>query len=403
MAALAQPNPRAPKTQKRSELLKRRDVTKYHTTKRFTGFAAIPMAAAIECRRLTSPSGSRVLQAIMEECFGRRVPKDAPFLEETEPITMARLAELAVLEERTCQREFKAMWDADIIDVEEVKKGLYIVRPLVRTWKDLPSYSAGPVEEPKVEEGAPAEDEAAERGNTRTVVTKKPVTVRAGEKSKPWPVECGVSAAEFEAKGQLDCIFTAVVQNGVIRCTVEPKWNAKNGVTAPYIQNDLEESSRHGCHQKYEGTSGTSQQSKQRTKGEDDNGASTRQSTRPARSYECDHPRAEELAAIFDPLLLKSCGKSLSGDISCLQSACEAIGVTDHDFLVKAASDRGARPISSPKAVVAICKEIAGNFLRKGNLPANFDPPAEKLTKGQQRAQTLMKGLDMLDKMRRKA
>lgn len=397
MAALAQPTSRVPKArQKQSELIKRRDITRYHTTKRFTGFAAIPMAAAIECRRLTSPSGSRVLQAIMEECFGRRVPKDAPFLEETEPVSMARLAELAVLEERTCQREFKLMVESDIIAVEELKKGLYVIRPLIRTWHKLPSFSAGPVAEPEVESENPAEDDAAEKERTTTRVTKKPVHVAAGKPSKDFAVECGVSALRFDVR-KLDADCSAVVQNGVLCVTLEPKWNAKNGVSAPYIPKDLQESSRHGCRQEYEGTTGTSKQRKQETKGEN----KQKSSTRPARSYECDHPRAEELGAIFDPLLLKWCDKSLSGDISCLQAACEAIAATEYDFLLKAAIDRGARCISSPKAVVAICKEIAGNFLRKGSLPANVDAPT--LTKGQQRAQTLMKGLDMLDKMRRKA
>ena len=341
---------------KLSELDKMRDKTRYYasTSKRPTGYAPLFHAALADMARLTNGHGFKILMFVWNLSLGRVAKQGQPFFEVTEPVTTAILAELSCCDERTVQRELKDMERREIISVESGKKGAgYEISPLFRTWKQLPSYAAGPVEEPKADD-APAEDEeATAKSDTRTVVTKKPVTVKAGEKSKPYPVECGVSAHEFEVKGELDCIFTSVVQNGVIRCTVEPKWNAKNGVVGLQKTNGIEESSRHGCRI----PPGNSQSGKQRTKGES------------KREYVCDHPRAEELAAIFDPLLLRSCGKSLSGDISCLQSACEAIAATDHDFLVKAAITRGARPISSPKAVVAICKEIAGNALRAKSLP----------------------------------
>lgn len=400
MAALAQPTPRVKRRGKLSELDKMRDKTRYFasTSKRPTGYAPLFHAALAEMARLTNGHGFKILMFIWNLSLGRVAKEGQPFFEVTEPVSTATLAELACCDERTVQRELKDMERREIISIDAVKKGAgYEISPLFRTWEKLPSYSAGPVEEPE-QEGTeiPAEDEVAAKDRVTTRVTKKPVHVAAGKPSKDFAVECGVSALRFDVR-KLDADCSAVVQNGVLCVTLEPKWNAKNGVSAPYIPNDLQANSRHGCRQEYEGTAGTSKQRKQETKGEN----KQKSSTRPARSYECDHPRAEELAAIFDPLLLKWCGKSLSEDISCLQSACEAIGAADHDFLVHAAITRGARCISSPKAVVSICKEIAGNFLRKGSLPANVDAPT--LTKGQQRAQTLMKGLDMLDKMRRKA
>jgi hypothetical protein len=52
-----------------------------------------------------------------------------------------------------------------------------------------------------------------------------------------------------------------------------------------------------------------------------------------------------------------------------LLAACEAIQAVPHDYLVKCVVDRASRPISGGKAVVAICKEIAGNWGKVKDLP----------------------------------
>jgi hypothetical protein len=342
------PRPRV-KRGKLSELDKMRDKTRYYATKRPTGYAPLFHAALADMARLTNGHGFKVLMFIWNLSLGRVAKEGEPFFEVTEPVSTATLAELACCDERTVQRELKDMERREIISVESGKKGAgYEISPLFRTWDKLPSYSAGPVEEPKVEEEAPAEDEAAEKERTTTRVTKKPVHVAAGKPSKDFAVECGVSALRFDVR-RLDADCSAVVQNGVLCVTLEPKWNAKNGVMAPYIPKDLQENSRHGCRQEYEGTQGTSQQSKKRTKGETD------------RKYECDHPRAEELSTLFDDFLVRWSGKTLSGSLNVLVQACEAIGDVPHDVVVKMVVERAGRRLEVSH-IVPLCRQIAHDF-----------------------------------------
>ena len=212
---------------------------------------------------------------------------------------------------------------AKIVSVQEVKRGLYVIQPLFRTWHKLPSYSAGPVVEPDVpEQDAAPEDAPGAKQKATTNVTRKPVHVQAGRKSKAFPVECGVSELQFDIrKLAADC--SAVVSNGVMLVTVEPRVEAPQAVP----------------------------------------------NRKPEVEYVCDHPRAEELCAIFDPLLWKASHKTLSGDISCLQKACEAIGNTPSETLLEAVKSRASRPITGGPAVVAICKEIAGNARRAISIP----------------------------------
>ena len=257
-----------------------------------------------------------------------------PFIEETEGITVAKLAELAVLEERTTQRELKAMVTAKIVKVKQVSRGLYIMRPMFRTWARLPSYAPGPVVEPEApQEEASTEEAPKAKEKVTTNVTRKPVHVSAGKKSKEYPVECGVSAVQFDVR-KVDADCSAVVKDGVMCVTLEPK------VEAPR--------------------------------------AEAPQARKPEREYVCDHPRAQELCAIFDPLLWKSSHKTLSGDISCLQSACEAIGDTPHEILEKFVVGRSSRAISGGPAVVAICKEVGANARRAVSLPVEKKLPTHE-------------------------
>jgi hypothetical protein len=61
-----------------------------------------------------------------------------------------------------------------------------------------------------------------------------------------------------------------------------------------------------------------------------------------------------------------------------LLAACEAIQAVPHDYLVKCVVDRASRPISGGKAVVAICKEIAGNWGKSKDLPPESKLPTRE-------------------------
>ena len=322
-----------------------------YNSKRITGFAPVPRAAGPDGRRITSPSGWRVLSTIIEESTGRRVGKEEAFSEETAPISTAELAVLAYVEERTAQRELKDLEARKVISVTKVKKGLYVISPLFRTWAKIPDYVPEPVEEPESDNEPPAEDPVQNSKESVTQVTASPVKITAGKKSKPVKVECGVTALQFHADIDAEC--SAMVQGGVLLVSLKQRWQAKDGVTVSNGINGLTSKIRHGCRE-------------DRPKGSLPPQADKHQKR-------VIHARAAELSALFDPLLLKSCGKSLSEDSVMLLAACEAIGEVPHDHLVKCVIDRAARSLKMSH-IRPLCREIAANWEKMKGLPARGLP-----------------------------
>jgi hypothetical protein len=263
-----------------------------------------------------------------------------------------------------------------IIQVQESKKGLYVIQPLVRDWASLPDYKPEPMEESTPNEPDEPETDSEDKANDKTVtqVTSKPVRVAPGKPSKPVKVECGVTALQFAA--DIDAEYSAVVQGGTLLVSLK-RWQAKDGITISQETrsseiNNLASNSRHP--HRTNGTDEKRTEGETRIEGEQVTGGQSSLGGRGSQSKQgippVQHPRAVELSSLFDPLLLKSCGKSLSGDHTALLAACEAIQDTDHDFVVKCVVDRAARPISGPRAAVAICKEIAHNWKKAKDLPA---------------------------------
>lgn len=161
-------------------------------------------------------------------------------------------------------------------------------------------------------------------------LTDKPVPVRAGGASRKIKVNTGIS--EIWCKSNLDIHFEAVIQSGCLLVNfIGPQFKAQTG-NGLLNQKGIQTGTRH------------------------------------ARRVE--HPRAAEVAGLFDSFLLKSCQKSLSADETAWQAACEAIADVPNTFLVKSVVERAARPISSPRAAVAICREIAANWQKSKDLPS---------------------------------
>ena len=267
---------------------------------------------------------------------------------------MAQLAELCFLDERTIQRELKDLVKRKIVTQTQVKKGTYEFQPLFRTWASLPDYLPVPIEQPSdeaVDEPVQEEPENS-REKTITRLTSKPVKVAAGKKSKPVKVDCGVTALQFSANVDAEC--SAVVEGGVLLVNLQYEssikipdgsFNGINNLSSPPRQASRDDSSE---------TRGKRTKGERGTKGEN---AAVR------------HPRAEELSSLFDPLIHRWCGKTLSGDPQALLQACIAIGETPHDVLVKAGVERGSRTLT-PLHVMAVCREIEHNWRKGGELPA---------------------------------
>jgi hypothetical protein len=174
--------------------------------------------------------------------------------------------------------------------------------------------------------------------------------VKAGQFSERVKVACAVSSFRFQAAGAVDLAFTAVVKGGEFLVTSREVVSKRNPqgeeqAKAPSGISKLDVQSRHECLDGPKFSTGKGEEkAKGRTTGE--------------------HPRAAELAKLFDDWLLRSCHKSLSADTAALGEALDALADTPHDFLVKMVVDRARRPVSSPKVCVSICKEVRANYLK---------------------------------------
>lgn len=358
MASLAQPSPKSPR-----KLLSVRDKwrakTNYHP-KRFTGYAPISFAMVAEIGRLTAGKATQLLYVILTASLGQMVSKDEAFREMATDIRTSELAELCGCDERTIQRELTDLTRRNVIAWGQTKKGVNTVTALFRHWEGLPDYKPAPVLEPEENpEDEPAPEDPAQNAKETTYLTKAPVYVKAGAKSKRTKVDCGVAWFQVEVKGQVDAEHSAVVQDGVLRVIIEGKWDGKSLGKDLLKQKEIPEKPRQGCRISPNESRGKGTKGERRSKSE---------------NATISHPRAEELSSLFDPLLLKWCGKTLSGDSSVLLKACEAVGQADHDFLVKAVIERASRTLT-PLHVPSVCKEIAHNWERAKNLPPDKKLP----------------------------
>lgn len=351
MASLAQPTSGSPR-----KLLSVRDRWRGKTNygpKRFTGYAPISFAMVAEVGRLTAGKATQLLYVILTASLGQIVKQTEPFKELAADLKTSELAELCGCDDRTIQRELGDLARRNVIIWEQSKKGVNVVTPLFRSWERLSDYKPAPVAEPEPEpEDEPTPEDPAQNAKVTTQVTKKPVHVAAGKKSKAYPVDCGVSSLQFDVR-KLDADCSAVVKDGVLLVTLEPKWEAKQGVEGLQKAKGIQANMRQGCRISPSESTGKERKGDRRTSGEN----------------KVIHPRGEELSSLFDPLIHKWCGKTLSGDSQTLLKACNAIGDTPHDQLVKDVIERAGRRLTLLH-VEAFCKEAAHNWQAGKRIPA---------------------------------
>ena len=355
MASLATPSPKSKSPASVRD--KWRAKTNYKS-KRFTGYAPISYAMVAEVGRLTTGKGTQLAYVILTASLGQFTKPDQPFKESAADLRTLDLAELCGCDERTVQRELLDLKRREVILWEQTKKGINTVTPLFRHWSTLPDYTPAPVLEPEAED-EPEPDEPEEKAKVTTHITKT-LCVRAGKTSKRFPVECGVSALQIHVRGKTDTECSAVVKDGVLRVILEAKWNGQI-LGGDLLQGKkISEKPRQGCRGFGANNKGT-------------NGERRTESERPASV----HPRAAELCDLFDPVLLKSSGESLSGDYQKLKAACEAIGNADHAFLAKRVLERSKRKLQLSH-VKALCLEIARNWEKAKSLPPEKKLPTRE-------------------------
>jgi hypothetical protein len=195
----------------------------------------------------------------------------------------------------------------------------------------------------KAEESAPdtpgSSDDPVERPMKAGTVklTREPLTVKRGHKSRSIPINCGVRSVrmDWEAKS-LDLQFSAVVDSGelVISGSLPDEQAERRTKDAKREESVASDDSRGRTGPRHPANAGIQ-----------------------TPTNAVSHPRAAELSQLFDPLTYRHCERTLSAEPKYLQSACENIGDTPHDFLVKAAVARGVRRLE-PHHVPALCSQI---------------------------------------------
>jgi hypothetical protein len=272
--------------------------------------------------------------------LGRSVRKGEPRPTCTAPLLVSDLAELCGCDERSIQRELAGWQARKVARVTPEGKGVVSIELLYRTWEALPDYK----NVVDISTGAAVEDETAvgdekAKEHTRIELTKVPLACKAGGRSKGVKVDCGIKTFHLVNPSVVDFEVTAMVQAGDLGITIKvpDEWlqQAAKRAVASNVSNDLDSASRHGRHSVPENA-----------------GAKVERKQAPVT-----HPRAAELASLFDPILAMSASRLLSGDATSLLAACEAVADCDHHFLVKFAVQRAAAPVKSPLHVSKICAD----------------------------------------------
>lgn len=336
-----------------------------------TGWAPFYLAFLADLPRLSSGQACDYLVlAILTESLGRMKSESEPRPEWTEGRDLEYWASLCRCDVRTVQRERDYLVKRKIVEVAVDTKRRYSFRLRFREWQaieDYTSWKAGqkplePEDEPEPEDPA-TPDMKVNPGIVRLL--KAPAVVKRGKTSRAWPVNCGVKSVSVVNPNSLDLRYDAVVQAGRLLITpqvVERRSKGESEQKANSVANKDTSLNcgRHGCRPD------AFSSPPKRGDGPIPSNVGRKQS---------EHPRASELSALFDPLLLLSCGKSLSADPVALQSACEAAGAVDHEYLVKWVVDRFERPVKFPKACIAILKECRENWAKVKDLPTTRKLP----------------------------
>lgn len=178
-------------------------------------------------------------------------------------------------------------------------------------------------------------------------ITRKPVAVRGGHRSRAIPLNCGVKSLRVDwTDNKLDLSFSAVVTSGELILT--GKLPDQKAVESNKVANRADSTSS-------KRPSGT-----------------TVPRNAPIPPNAGIIPRGEELAKLFDPVLLDKLGKSLSADLATLKHAAEIIAAAkvSPEYLASQVEERAKRKISSVPHVVRICQEIAANWPKVKDRPA---------------------------------
>ncbi len=308
------------------------------------GFSPLFHAMLADMPRLLegSAAGWSLVTQILRLSLGRPHDADKGRYEKTEPISTAELAELCRVNVKTIQRQLDELAKRGVISCETQKAKAggfirYVLSLRLADWRKLEDYAVWQRSQIKAVDDSPEEDGTDTEDADQTPISKdavhlfkKPAVARPGRSTRAARLTVGAREVVCQNDSPtVDVSFLAVVQSGrlVVSATVansevkakgERKANDTHVVTPP----------NRGSH-----------------------------NTPPVI-----HPRADEIANLFDPYLAQSGATLLRMDRASLRAACDAIQDCDSEYLKKFATKRAASPIKNPKHVALICEQALGSW-----------------------------------------
>lgn len=269
-------------------------------------------------------------------------------------------------DERQVNRVLEYLSARNMAEISRLEGARFVIRLDFKQWAKIEeSYAQWDAKRKAAEEAENPAEDAAEDEQDMSVkpgivtLTKAPVKVRAGERCRPIKVNTGVRSLRIHWESKvLDLTFRAVVDSGelVLTGSVPEKQALKSNASAK-----REESTRS------KHSSGHGRPNGRKIPPSE--GKRNPPQTGEINTTSVEHPRAKELTDLFDPLVFGHCRMTLSGDSKYLAQACEAIGNTPHEDLVKAAVDRAVRALK-PAHIPALCRQIQHDWEKGKGMPA---------------------------------
>lgn len=365
-----------------------------------TGWSPLYRVIAVAFHRLVSGAtfASLFLHLQGEAQRDRRDEKQDAKSREVE-VSIAELAILFGVTERSVNSELEMMERRELAIVKRLAGGRAVVRLVLSPerigsktypgwtavsqvsyadWRKQQEAAAAPPAEDQPDETP--EDEAPKVNPGTVAITKAPVSVRAGHRSRSIPLNVGVRKLRFDwdTANKVDVQFSAVVTSGELILT---------GKLPDFKLGDSKKDANR-----------TESASSKKSSGSIlPNSASI-----PPNAGSV--PRGEELAKVFDSILLDKLGKSLSSDFETLKEAAAIIAAAEvsPEYLESFASERAKRKISTVRHVVQICRECASNWPKMKGKPV---PTAQDTSrsKSDERAEQVIRGLKMFNEIRRRS
>jgi hypothetical protein len=315
------------------------------------GYSPFYHSMRADIYRLSSGAACMALMLeILANSEGRGTGKGKPRDEWTLALSVADLAQICCCDERTIERELKALQERGIAEIERPEKGKVKARLKREDWQALPDHprTSKVVQMAANEDATPevSDEQEAKPGNQR-VTGKKPVRLPAGSLSRVFPVSCGVKAFRYKADGPVDLDITAVIQAGelIVTSRLPDTWVQRWKL----LEAESERKAKAVNCTPSNGSNGLEEKPRHARRGSKANVG--------RKSAGVDHPRAAELCEVFDPILSEQAVGLLVMDPVSLQKACEAVGDMDPAYLKKFAGNRGNVKIKTAKHVPLICAD----------------------------------------------